>query len=218
MTGESFFRSVHRSFLSHQIDPIHPNTAANPLTAASPAASPVPTPLPGASLTTRTSPQAAAAVVGKLSPLANSVLQIVGAGPVTYCVAVVVVVTVYAGPINPVAVVPDSIALQISNPLQTISMNQDNKGRYRGSLLTRPPSSSSSTRHPHSRIRHHRLTITNRIIRTTADMVFWTSISAVGVCATAVVWPADALTVYVCVLGAYSCAVLEEDGGGPAVV
>jgi len=59
-------------------------------------------------LTTRTSPQAAAAVVGKLSPLANSVLQIVGAGPVTYCVAVVVVVTVYAGPINPVAVVPDS--------------------------------------------------------------------------------------------------------------
>lgn len=45
-------------------------------------------------------------------------LQIVGAGPVTYCVAVVVVVTVYAGPINPVAVVPDSIALQISNPLQ----------------------------------------------------------------------------------------------------
>lgn len=182
----------------------------------------MPTPRPGAWFTTRTSPQAAAAVVGKLSPLANSVLQIVGAGPVTYCVAVVVVVTVYAGPINPVAVVPDSIALQISNPLQTISkrnpMNQDNKGRYRGSSLTRPPCSSSSTRHPHSRIRHHRLTITNRIIRTTADMIFWTSISAVGASATAVVWPADALAVYVCVLGAYSCAVLEEDGGGPAVV
>jgi len=167
--------------------------------------------LPGASLTTRTSPQAAAAVVGRLSPLANSVLQIVGAEPVTYCVAVVVVVTVYAGPINPVAVVPDSTPYNQHTFFPVIIIGREKS-------LTRPPSSSSSTRHPHSRIRHHRLTITNRIIRTTTDMIFWTSISAVGASATAVVWSADALAVYVCVLGAYACAVLEEDGGGPAVV
>lgn len=93
----------------HHSRPITSSNAIAPCAIASPAAAPIPSmPLFGAPFSTSTSPHCAAAVVGRLSPLAYKVLQIVGSGPVTYCVAVVVVVTVYAGPIRPVTVVPDS--------------------------------------------------------------------------------------------------------------
>jgi hypothetical protein len=95
---------------SHHNNLIHATTAANAFITATPAARPTPSiPLPGAAFNTSTMPHCAAAVVGKLSPFAYNVLQIVGPGPVTYCVAVVVVVTVYAGPINPVSVVPECV-------------------------------------------------------------------------------------------------------------
>ncbi|KAH0387924.1 hypothetical protein KCU92_g1229, partial [Aureobasidium melanogenum] len=94
---------------NHHNNPIQPKAAASPLIKASPAARPTPSPpLPGAPFNTSTSPQGAAAVVGKLSPFAYKVLQILFGAPVTYSVfvAVVVVVTVCTGPTNPVCVTP----------------------------------------------------------------------------------------------------------------
>ncbi|KAG9657849.1 hypothetical protein KCU64_g4920, partial [Aureobasidium melanogenum] len=93
----------------HHTNPIQPKAAAIPLITASPAARPTPSPpLPGAPFNTSTSPHGAAAVVGKSSPLAYKVLQILLGAPVTYSVfvAVVVVVTVRTGPTSPVIVSP----------------------------------------------------------------------------------------------------------------
>ncbi|KAG9644994.1 hypothetical protein KCV04_g4006, partial [Aureobasidium melanogenum] len=104
-----FTKIKHNKKRLHHTNPIQPKAAAIPLITASPAARPTPSPpLPGAPFNTSTSPHGAAAVVGKSSPLAYIVLQILLGAPVTYSVfvAVVVVVTVCTGPTSPVIVSP----------------------------------------------------------------------------------------------------------------
>ncbi|KAG9595080.1 hypothetical protein KCU77_g9393, partial [Aureobasidium melanogenum] len=109
LDAAKFTKIKHNEKRLHHTNPIQPKTAATPLITASPAARPTPfPPLPGAPFNTSTSPQGAAAVVGKLSPFAYSVLQTLFGAPVTYSVfvAVVVVVTVCTGPTSPVIVSP----------------------------------------------------------------------------------------------------------------
>lgn len=88
----------------------------------------------------------------------------------------------------------------------------------RGAAGTSPPGCCRGTGYIDSSIRCTWFAIAHGIVCTAPDVVFRATVGAIAVRPATVVWSRDGLAVDVGVEGADAAAVLEEDGGGPAVV